>query len=119
MHKYAVGIYADTPGEHDLGQDDRDDAAEPLAGDGPVARTEQARGNGVIESWTVVYARDRSPARGIVYGRTDEGLRFVANSEEDAATFAALTSSANVVGRRVRLAHDAASGLNRASLDDA
>ncbi|MCB1747272.1 MAG: hypothetical protein KDK06_08845 [Gammaproteobacteria bacterium] len=116
MHKHAVGIYADTPGDVDLGRHDREDAAAPLAGDGPVARTEEASGGGTIETWTVVYARDQSPVRGIVYGRTDEGLRFVANSDQDDATFAALTSD-NVVGRRVRLDHDPASGRNRASLD--
>ena len=81
-----------------------------------MARTEEASGGGTIETWTVVYARDQSPVRGIVYGRTDEGLRFVANSDQADATFAALTSD-NVVGRRVRLDHDPASGRNRASLD--
>ena len=46
---------------------------------------------------------------------TDEGLRFVANSMEDPATFAALTTT-NQIGRRVHLQVDPAAGTNRAAL---
>ncbi len=115
MHKYAAGIYADTPGERDLSTADTEDAASPLTGAAPIARVESAQGGGTIDTYTVVYARDQSPAHGIVYGRTDEGLRFVANSMEDPATFAALTTT-NQIGRRVHLQVDPAAGTNRAAL---
>ena len=107
MHKYAVGIYADTPGTHDISHDDRDDAAAPDAGEAPEAHDPAPRGGGVIETWTVVYDREQRPARGIVYGRTDAGLRFVANLPHDDAVYAEFTGE-NVVGRRVDLAGDGA-----------
>lgn len=115
MHKYAVGIYADNPGARALTTDDVQDLADPHAGEAPVARTEHVQGGGTIETYTVVYARDHSPVRGLVYGRTDEGLRFVANSDEDDATFAALTAE-NQIGRQVNLTVESATGTNRAEL---
>ncbi len=117
MHKYAAGIYADAPGESELGAADTEDMAAPETGAWPVDRIDLASGMGTIETYTVVYARDHSPVRGIVYGRTDDGLRFVANSGTDAATFEALTS-ANRIGRRVHLRSDPGSGTNRAKLMD-
>ncbi len=115
MHKYAAGVYAATPGKQDLSTADTEDSASPLAGAVPVARVEAATGGGTIETYTVVYARDQSPAYGIVYGRTDAGLRFVANCVEDDATFAALTRD-NQIGSRVQLHVDTAKGVNRAAL---
>ncbi len=102
MHKYAVGIYADTPGMHDISNDDRDDTAAPDAGDAAETPDPSPRGGGVIETWTVVYDREQRPARGIVYGRTERGLRFVANLPHDDAVYAEFTGE-NVVGRRVDL----------------
>ena len=69
---------------------------------------------GRIETYTVVYARDHSPAHGIIFGKTESGRRFVANSETNAATFDALTQE-NCIGRQVRVASDQ-TGMNRAHL---
>ncbi len=69
---------------------------------------------GTFETYTVVYARDHSPARGIIFGKTESGRRFVANSETNAATFDALTQE-NCIGRQVRVASDQ-TGMNRAHL---
>ncbi len=102
MHKYAVGIYATTQGRGDPDRAAREDAERPDAGDPPVTIDEHPRGSGRIETWTVVYDRERNPARGIVYGRTMGGARFVANSPHDAASYAALTDE-NVIGRQVEL----------------
>ena len=49
------------------------------------------------------------------YGRTDEGARFVANSDEREDVFGELTAR-NCVGRSVRLSADDRSGCNRAEL---
>lgn len=117
MHKYAVGIYADRPGAGQPGAGDREDDAAPEAGDRPVPRVDAATGEGTLDTYTVVYARDHSPVRGILYGRTDAGLRFVANAPEDPSEFAALTEACRV-GARVRLTHEAASGVNRATLSE-
>lgn len=115
MHKYATGLYGETPNDVDFTAHDLEDDARPGAGAPPIAHQEVVEGEGTIEAYTVVYARDQSPVRGIVYGRTAAGLRFVANTASDPLTFEALTAT-NQVGRRVGLAHERASGLNRAEL---
>ena len=113
MHKYAVGIYGARPIGGDLRGCDREDEAHPDAGAAPVEIAERVAGRGRIEAYTVIYDRDRAPARALVYGRTDEGLRFVANTPGDAATYAELTRE-NQVGRTVSLCH--VDEVNRAEL---
>ena len=114
MHKYAVGIYGHTPNEADHTKADQQDVANPDAGFPPVDRVETFSGYGTIETYTVVYARDHSPSHGIIFGKTESGRRFVANSEIDAATFDALTKE-NCIGRQVSVASDQ-TGVNRARL---
>ncbi len=80
-----------------------------------MPRTEHAEGEGTLETYTVIYARDHRPVRALLYGRTDEGARFVANSDEREDVFGELTAR-NCVGRSVRLSADDRSGCNRAEL---
>lgn len=117
IQKYAIGIYADAPTDTDLSTFDRDDLASPDVGVPPVPRVEQASGAGKLETYTVVYGRDQSPQLGLLYGRTADGLRFVANSPSDPATFERLTQS-NQIGAPVYLAHDRARGINTAVFRD-
>ena len=114
MHKYAVGIYGNKPNDAAHTTADQQDDANPDAGSPPVDRVETFTGAGTIETYTVVYARDHSPSHGIIFGKTELGQRFVANSENDAATFDALTSE-NCIGRRVSVTSDQTS-VNHASL---
>lgn len=114
MHKYAVGIYGSKPNEADFTGHDRDDDAAPDVGALPVPRVEAYNGPGTIETYTVVYARDRTPSRGIIFGRTPDGRRFVANAPDDAATYAALTDE-NVIGRGIDVTSNG-NGLNTATL---
>ncbi len=102
MHKYAVGLYGVTPNGVDLRGCDLEDEAHPEAGAGAVEIAAQASGQGTIETYTVIYDREQRPTRALVYGRNDEGLRFVANTSGDEASFAALTGE-NQVGRKVQL----------------
>ncbi|WP_043341199.1 hypothetical protein [Belnapia moabensis] len=54
---------------------------------------EHYTGPGRIETYTVIYGRDGSPAFGTIIGRTPEDARFVARvPTEDASTIALLTS---------------------------
>ena len=102
MHKYAVGLYGVTPNGTDLRGCDMEDEAHPEAGAGPVEIDEHPTGSGTIETYTVIYDREQQPARALVYGRTDGGLRFVANTDGSAASFAAF-SAENQVGNKVVL----------------
>ncbi|MEQ8661834.1 MAG: hypothetical protein RLW62_13550, partial [Gammaproteobacteria bacterium] len=117
MHKYAAGIYGKSPTNADLSGHDLMDLDNPGTGDGPVPRVEQAEGFGELETYTVIYARDHSPRETLVYGRTDGGLRFVANCGSDDDTVARLTGD-NQIGARVRLTTDRTTGANRASFVD-
>lgn len=112
MHKYAVGIYGAAPNDADFTQHDRDDDTDPDAGEPPVPRVETYAGPGTIETYTVIYARDHTPLRGIIFGRATDGRRFVANSPDDDASYAVLTGE-NVIGRDVTVTHDG-DGLNTA-----
>jgi acetyl-CoA C-acetyltransferase len=114
MHKYAVGIYGAAPSRFDASGGDREDEAHPEAGASPVAVSESVVGGGRIEAYTVTYGRDQAPTRALVYGRTDHGLRFVANTAGDPSTYAELTGE-NQVGRAVRLR--TADGLGYADLE--
>jgi acetyl-CoA C-acetyltransferase len=49
----------------------------------PVAVTDAPTGEGMIETYTVAYARDGRPNCGIVLGRTASGQRFLANTPGD------------------------------------
>lgn len=102
MHKYAVGIYGVKPHDVDLSGCDLEDQAQPEAGAAPVAVAEQASGGGTLETYTVIYDRDQQPRRALLYGRTDAGLRFIANTSGDAASFTALSND-NLVGSAVQL----------------
>ncbi len=102
MHKYAVGIYSTEAGRHDLRGADLEDEGQPEAGNPPVELDEHPTGEGTIETWTVLYNRELEPVRGIIYGRTATGGRFVANSADDPATLASLTAE-NRIGEPVVL----------------
>ena len=102
MHKYAVGIYGVKAHDVDLSGCDLADEAQPDAGAAPVAVAEHASGGGTLETYTVIYDRDQQPSRALLYGRTDAGLRFIANTDTDTTNFAALSEN-NLVGSTVRL----------------
>ena len=111
--EHAAGLYAATPRDTDLGAQDAEDAQAFLAGAEPVAVVTQPTGIGTIETYTVIHNRDGSPDYAVVYGKTEEGLRFVARTPPDRAVFEELTTS-NQVGRSVHLRQDRQSGRNLA-----
>jgi acetyl-CoA C-acetyltransferase len=57
----------------------------PSAG-APVPVLDEALGPARIETYTVTFERDGTPARGIVVGRLEDGGRFLANTPADRAT---------------------------------
>ena len=115
MHKHAAGIYSATPSEKDLTQHDLADAKAYLSGSQPVPIAEKVAGKGRIETYTVIYEKDGTPSYTVIYGKTDTGLRFIANSDTNLETIAALTTQ-NQVGRVVQLRYDEKEKLNIAYL---
>ncbi|MCP4720352.1 MAG: hypothetical protein GY860_12910, partial [Desulfobacteraceae bacterium] len=84
---------------------DLEDQKNRLAGAAPVKIDDQAIGSGTIETYTIVYARDRSPSYAVIYGRTAKGNRFIAQTLPDPEIFQRL-SSQNMVGESVTLRFD-------------
>ena len=76
----------------------------------PVEIREQADGPATVETYTVLYARDGAPERGVVIGRLDSGARFIANTPDDRDVLERFASVENV-GRRGTVAFR--DGLNR------
>ena len=70
-------------------------------------------GEGTIDTYTVVYSRERLPIRTILLGTDDEGQRFVANTPADSAVFEQFVTE-NQIGKRVRVESNA-DGLNIAT----
>lgn len=100
MHKYAVGLYGDAPNQHDFSEDDLIDDDSPEAGRPPLERLDSFDGFGTIETYTVVYGRDRQPQKTIIIGSNDNGVRFIANTDTQAHTFEKFTAK-NQIGARV------------------
>jgi acetyl-CoA C-acetyltransferase len=115
MHKHAAGIYSSLPPTKSLDTIDREDQNHHLAGMEPVEIDGQATGSGTIETYTIVYNRDHSPAYAVLYGRTARGLRFIARTLPDPDLFFCLSSQC-LVGKSVTLRLDRKTGLTLAVL---
>lgn len=115
MHKYAVGIYADSPGNGSFSEDSLADDRNPEAGRPPVHRTDSLDGSGTIDTYTVVYSRERAPVKIILLGTSDGGQRFVANTINDSDVFEQFAAE-NQIGKRVSVKSDG-NGLNTAKPD--
>lgn len=82
LTKHAASVWSTAPFDRrPEGWGDRPlpSTAFPTAPVEPVSRD----GRGTIETYTVHYARDGSPERGLVLGRYADGARFVANTPVD------------------------------------
>jgi acetyl-CoA C-acetyltransferase len=98
LTKHAMGVYSATPPKGPWRWEDPK-GPQKIIDASPRARTvAEPNGPAVIESYTVVHARD-SVRMGIVFGRDSEGRRFIANTPEDPAVLMDLQSREGV-GRR-------------------
>jgi acetyl-CoA C-acetyltransferase len=71
----------------------------------PLEIANEANGDAVVESYTVVYGREGRPEAGIVLGRLSEGgRRFIANTPTDAALLEELVTK-EPIGRRGTVKH--------------
>tara|TARA_R110000782_G_scaffold14096_3_gene42430 strand:+ start:406 stop:1935 length:1530 start_codon:yes stop_codon:yes gene_type:complete len=80
----------------------------------PVAElAEQAEGEAVVETYTLVYKRGK-PSVGIVIGRLEDGRRFLANTAaDDDAAYAILQGDSEVIGRKIAVTHKAPQNIVR------
>ena len=102
MHKHAAGIYSALPPKKSLATMDLEDRKDFLAGPGPIEIDPAPAGTGIVETYTVVYNRDRQPAYAVIYGRTENGMRFIARTPDDRGIFEMLMTR-SMVGEKVIL----------------
>ena len=66
--------------------------------------TALAEGTAEVETYTVMHDR-KGPTWGLLYGRLDDGTRFIANTTEDPDLLADMTST-DWLGRKGRVGND-------------
>ncbi len=115
LHKHAAGVYSAVPAETDLGTHDLADRKDFLVGKNPVKIIDRASGSGHIETYTVKFSREGRPETAVLYGRTETGFRFVAQTPPEPDVLNQLISE-NQVGRSVRLRYEDRRGVNIADL---
>jgi acetyl-CoA C-acetyltransferase len=102
--KHSAGVYGARQPEGDWQRTDPAvDQREVDAMDSPPF-VEQAEGDAIVETYTVIFNRDGEPEQGIVIGRLDNGAssRFFANTPPDRELMLAMTRD-EFVGRRGRV----------------
>ena len=106
--KQAVGIYStDKPGKPFAPRNPKVYQVEIDTAKGPTV-VEHADGAATIETYTVIHDR-KGPSYGILYGRLDDGSRFIANPPEDPALLAEMESK-DFLGAKGRVSNK--DGLN-------
>ncbi len=111
--KHSAGVYSGRPPTGTWHRTDPGvDQARVDAMDSPPS-IDEPDGPAAVETYTVVFSREGEPEQGIVIGRLEDGSkrRFFANTDPDRELLWAMTRE-EFVGRRGRVAHDAATGKN-------
>lgn len=98
LSRHSAGVYASAPPER---REPRHPDP-PAAGDFARPLDPDAAGEGRVETYTVLFARDGTPERGVVLGRLDGGRRFLAHTPSDPTLLEDLVRR-EVVGLRGRV----------------
>jgi len=115
LHKHAAGVYSCQPSKHAFQNHDLEDKKNPLVGEAPMLIKNDITGTGTIETYTIVYNIDHTPEYAVIYGRTEDNHRFIANTENCLDTFNELSMNC-CVGKKVRLRKNTAKNINIAEL---
>jgi len=105
LTKHGLGVYSAAPPPHGwrhVGGRDLQGWVDALPH--PAIAAEPS-GRGTVETYTIVHGRDGAPERGVVFGRVDDGRRFVARLLGDRAHLEALERD-ELVGRTGRVRGD-------------
>ena len=111
MHKHAAGIYSSKPLNGEFKNHDLSDQKEPFSGKEPVKVKDQVNGQGIIETYTIIYDRNHEPSYAVIYGSTSDHLRFIARTPKDKEIFSQF-SSKNMVGQKVNIAFNPKKNIN-------
>jgi acetyl-CoA C-acetyltransferase len=111
ISKHSAGVYSGSPGA--AAWTPRNEGRVNLKGEGyqPVKVLKEARGKGMVESYTVLYDRDGGPYEGIVIGRETSNNRFLAKVKPEKGLLEAMTHE-EIIGKRGKVEYDPSSATN-------
>jgi len=98
LTKHALGVYSTQPLESAWERADKTVYQAELLAQPATNFTESPAGKATIETFTVVHDRSGKPKQGIIIGRQEDGLRFVANTPKDRGMMHSLCVG-NAIGR--------------------
>jgi acetyl-CoA C-acetyltransferase len=90
--KQSAGVYSTAPTTKPFAPKDPKAYQAQIDADTGPATTETADGPATIETYTVMHDR-KGPSYAILYGRLDDGTRFIANTPEDSALLSDMAST--------------------------
>lgn len=102
LHKHAAGVYSSKPVPGAIKNYDILDKSKPLVGDMPVAVKVQCSNTGIIETYTIIYNKNHQPEYAVIYGKTEDKYRFIAQTENHPDIFKQLSENC-CVGQRVKI----------------
>ena len=111
ISKHSVGIYSGSPGE--VAWTSKKEGRPKLKGEGyqPVNVLKEARGKGMVESYTVLYDRDNEPCAATVIGRIESDNRFIAKIKPEKNVLEQMTRE-EIIGKHGRVEYDPANTIN-------
>ncbi len=96
--KQSAGVYTTMPTEKPFAPKDPKIYQAKIDADKGPATTARASGPATIETYTVIHDR-KGPSYAILYGRLDDGTRFIANTPDDAALLKDMTEKDYLAAR--------------------
>ncbi len=105
MHKHAAGIYGSEPNSREIKEDHIKDQQDPLAGETPMPIKDVVNDSGIIETYTVIFSIDQTPSYAVIYGKTMEKDRFVAQTRHHPDIYKYLMQKSRV-GQTVNIKFD-------------
>ena len=111
ISKHSVGVYSGSPGAGGWTPKNESHVKPKSEGYQPVKVLKEAKGKGMVESYTVLYDRDGEPYEGIVIGRETSNNRFLAKVKPEKGLLEAMTRE-EIIGKRGKVEYDTSSARN-------
>lgn len=99
ISKHSVGIYSKIPPEGEFIPVDPSTYQKGLDRLSGPELVEDACGNGIVETYTVIHDRDGRPESSIIIGRLEDGRRFLAKGERDEGALTEMMSR-EIIGEK-------------------
>ena len=111
ISKHSVGVYSGSLGAAAWTPENEGRVKRKSEGYQPVKVLKEATGEGMVESYTVLYDRDGEPYEGIVIGRETSNNRFLAKVKPEKGILEVMTRE-EIIGKRGQVEYDTSSATN-------